>query len=160
MWSACFDEYQHAVVWHYDLVLFGGNGWVLVLAQGFFDLLLDFEQGGIQRGGLCGNLGEVRNMGSAAVCRECTKHRIRLVLNRNAVWHPEHIIHLVHLAPLVFVHTVNIGVHCERYRVVTEDGRQRFVIHAAFQCAGGEGMPQGVEGKVPDVSLLDRKSVV
>ena len=89
MWSACFDEYQHAVVWHYDLVLFGGNGWVLVLAQGFFDLLLDFEQGGIQRGGLCGNLGEVRNMGSAAVCRECTKHRIRLVLNRNAVWPPE-----------------------------------------------------------------------
>lgn len=141
MRSARFDEYQHAVLRYDNLFLFGRNGRVLVLAQGFFDLLLDLQQGGIQRGGLCGNLGEVRNMGSAAVCRECTKHRIRLVLNRNAVWHPEHIIHLVHLAPLVFVHTVNIGVHCERYRVVTEDGRQRFVIHAAFQCAGGEGMP-------------------
>ena len=47
MWSARFDEYQHAVGWHDDLVLFGGNGWVLILAQGFFDLLLDLEQGGV-----------------------------------------------------------------------------------------------------------------
>ena len=47
MWSACLDEYQHAVVWHDDLFLFGRNGQVLVLAQGFLDLLLDFQQGGI-----------------------------------------------------------------------------------------------------------------
>ena len=92
------------------------------MAQGFFDLLLDFEQGSFQRGGLCGNFGEVRNMGGATVCRECTKHRIRLVLYGDAVLHPEHIVHLVHFAPLVFVHTVDIGVHCERHRVVTEDG--------------------------------------
>ena len=52
MWSACLDEYQHAVGRHYDLVLFRGNGRVLVLAQGFLDLLFDFEQGGIRRGGL------------------------------------------------------------------------------------------------------------
>ena len=82
MWSACLDEYQHAVVWHDDLVLFGRNGRVLVLAQDFLDLLLDLEQGGVQRGGLCGDFGEVRNMGGAAVCRECTKHRIRLGLVR------------------------------------------------------------------------------
>ena len=86
------------------------------------DLLLDFEQGGIQRGGLCGNLGEVRNMGGAAVCRECTKHRIGLVLHRDTVLHPEHIVHLVNFAPFVFAHAVNVGVHCERHRVVTEDG--------------------------------------
>ena len=92
------------------------------MAQGFLDLLLDFQQGGFQRGGLCGNFGEVRNMGGAAVCRECAKHRIRLVLNEDAVLHPEHIVHLVHFAPLVFVHAVNVGVHCERHRVVTEDG--------------------------------------
>ena len=122
MRSACLDEYQYAVLWHYDLLLLGRNGRVLVLAQGFFDLLLDFQQGGFQRGGLCGNFGEVRNMGGVAVCRECTKHRIRLVLNGDAVLHPEHIVHLVHLAPLVFVHTVNVGVHCERHRVVTENG--------------------------------------
>ena len=67
MRSTCFDEYQHAVGWHYDLILFGGNGWVLVLAQGFLDLLLDFEQSSFQRGGLCGDLGEVGNMGGAAV---------------------------------------------------------------------------------------------
>ena len=67
MWSACLDEYQYAVLWHYDLLLFGRNGRVLVLAQGFLDLLLDFEQGSVQRGGLCGNFGEVRNMGSTAV---------------------------------------------------------------------------------------------
>ena len=82
VWSACFDKYQHTVGWHYDLVLFGRNGRVLILAQGFLDLLFDFEQGGVQRGGLCGNFGEVRNMGGAAVCRECTKHRIRLGLVR------------------------------------------------------------------------------
>ena len=82
MWSVCLDEYQHAVVWHDDLVLFGRNGRVLVLAQDFLDLLLDLEQGGVQRGGLCGDFGEVRNMGGAAVCRECTKHRIRLGLVR------------------------------------------------------------------------------
>ena len=41
------DEYQHAVGWHYDLVLFGGNGRVLVLAQGFLDLLFDLQQGGV-----------------------------------------------------------------------------------------------------------------
>ena len=67
MRSACLDEYQHAVVWHDDLFLFGRNGWVLVLAQGFLDLLLDLQQGIFQRGGLCGNFGEVRNMGGAAV---------------------------------------------------------------------------------------------
>ena len=50
--------------------------------QGFLDLLLDFEQGSFQRGGLCGNFGEVRNMGGATVCRECAKHRIRLGLVR------------------------------------------------------------------------------
>ena len=52
MWSACLDEYQYAVGWHYDLVLFGRNGRVLILTQGFLDLLLDLEQGGVQRGGL------------------------------------------------------------------------------------------------------------
>ena len=46
------------------------------------DLLLDLEQGGVQRGGLCGDFGEVRNMGGAAICRECAKHRIRLGLVR------------------------------------------------------------------------------
>ena len=121
MRSARFDEYQHAVVWHDDLFLFGRNGRVLVLAQGFLDLLFDLQQGSVQRGGLGSDFGEVGNMGSAAVCRECAKHRIRLVFNRDTVLHPEHIVHLVHLAPLVFVHAVNVGVHCERYRVVTED---------------------------------------
>ena len=82
MRSACLDEYQHAVLRHYNLVLFGGNGRVLVLAQGFLDLLLDLQQGGFQRGGLCGNFGEVGNMGGAAVCQECAKHRIRLGLVR------------------------------------------------------------------------------
>ena len=82
MRSACLDEYQHAVGWHYDLVLFGGNGRVLVLAQGFFDLLLDFEQGSIQRSCLGSNFWEVGNMGGAVICRECAKHRIRLGLVR------------------------------------------------------------------------------
>ena len=67
MWSACFDKYQYAVGWHYDLFLLGRNRWILVLAQGFLDLLLDFEQGGVQRGGLRGDFGEVRNMGGAVV---------------------------------------------------------------------------------------------
>ena len=67
MRSACLDEYQHAVGWHYDLFLFCGNGRVLVLAQGFFDLLLDFEQGSIQCRGLHFNFWKVRNMGGAAV---------------------------------------------------------------------------------------------
>ena len=67
MRSARLDEYQHAVVWHDDLFLLGRNGRVLVLAQGFFDLLFDLQQGGVQREGLCGDFGEVRNMGGAAV---------------------------------------------------------------------------------------------
>ena len=67
MRSACLDEYQHAVGWHYDLVLFGGNGRVLVLAQGFLDLLLDFEQGNIQCRGLHFNFWKIGNMGSAAI---------------------------------------------------------------------------------------------
>ena len=82
MRSACLDEYQHAVLRYDNLFLFCGNGRVLVLAQGFLDLLLDFEQGSFQRGGLCGNFGEVRNIGGVAVCRECAKHRIRLGLVR------------------------------------------------------------------------------
>ena len=128
--------------------------------QGFLDLLLDFQQGGIQRSCLGSDFWEVGNMGCAAVCRECTKHRVRLVLNGDTVLHPEHIVHFVHFAPLVFVHAVDISIHCERYRVVTEDGRQRFVIHAAFQCAGGERVAQGVEGKVPDVSIFQQAVVV
>ena len=44
MWSACLDEYQHAVGRHYDLVLFGRNRWILVLAQGFLDLLFDLQK--------------------------------------------------------------------------------------------------------------------
>ena len=67
MRSACLDEYQHTVVWYDDLFLFGRKGRVLVLAQGFFDLLLDFEQSSFQRGGLCGDFWEVGNMDSAAV---------------------------------------------------------------------------------------------
>ena len=51
MWSACFDKYQYAVLRYDNLILFGGNGRVLILAQGFLDLLFDFEQGGVQRGG-------------------------------------------------------------------------------------------------------------
>ena len=47
MWSACLDEYQHAVGRHYDLFLLGRNGRVLVLTQGFLDLLLDFQQGSV-----------------------------------------------------------------------------------------------------------------
>jgi hypothetical protein len=43
----CFDEYQHAVLRYDNLFLFCGNGRVLVLAQGFLDLLLDLQQGGI-----------------------------------------------------------------------------------------------------------------
>ena len=82
MQSARFDEYQHAVGRDGNLLLFGGNGRVLVLTQGFLDLLFGFEQGGVQRGGLCGNFGEVGNMGGAAICRECAKHRIRLGLVR------------------------------------------------------------------------------
>ena len=91
------------------------------MAQGFLDLLLDFEQGGVQRGGLGSDFGEVGNMGGAAVCRECAKHRIRLVLYGDAVLHPEQIIHLVHLVALVFVHTVDVGIHRECYGVVTEN---------------------------------------
>ena len=67
MRSACLDEYQHAVVWYDDLFLSGRKGRVLVLAQGFFDLLFDFQQGSVQRGDLGSDFGEVRNMGSAAV---------------------------------------------------------------------------------------------
>ena len=122
MRPACLDEYQHAVLRYDDLFLFGGDGRVLVLTQGFLNLLFDFEQGGIQRRGLCGDFGEVRHMGSAAVCREGAKYRIRLVLYGNAVRHPEHIVHLVHFVPFVFVHAVDVGVHCERYGVMTEDG--------------------------------------
>ena len=44
MRSACLDEYQHAVGRHYDLVLFCGNRRVLILAQGFLDLLFDFQK--------------------------------------------------------------------------------------------------------------------
>ncbi len=67
MRSACLDEYQHAVVWYDDLFLFGRNGRVLVLAQGFFDLLFDLEQGSFQRSCLGSNFWEVGNMGSVAV---------------------------------------------------------------------------------------------
>ena len=52
MWSACLDEYQHAVRRDSDLVLFGRNRRVLILTQGFLDLLFDFQQSSIQRGGL------------------------------------------------------------------------------------------------------------
>ena len=82
MRSACLDEYQHAVLRYDNLFLFCGNGRVLVLAQGFLDLLLDFQQGGIQCRGLHFNFWKVRNMGGAAVCRECAKHRVRLGLVR------------------------------------------------------------------------------
>ena len=83
MRSACLDEYQHAVLRYANLFLFCRNGRVLVLAQGFFDLLLDFEQGSFQRGGLCGNFGEVRNMGGAAVRGQGAEYRVRETQNQN-----------------------------------------------------------------------------
>ena len=67
MQSTRFDKYQNAVVRHDDLFLFGRNGRVFVLAQGFLDLLLDFQQGGIQCRGLHFNFWKVRNMGGATV---------------------------------------------------------------------------------------------
>ena len=44
MWSACLDEYQHTARRDSDLVLFGRNGRVLILVQGFLDLLFDFQK--------------------------------------------------------------------------------------------------------------------
>ena len=67
MRSARLDEYQHAVLRYDNLFLSCGNGRVLVLAQGFLDLLLDLQQGGIQRGCLGSDFWKVRNMGGAAV---------------------------------------------------------------------------------------------
>ena len=67
MWSACLDEYQHAVLRYDNLFLFCGNGRVLVLAQGFLDLLFDLQQGSVQRGGLRGDFWKVGNMGGAAI---------------------------------------------------------------------------------------------
>ena len=67
MWSACLDQYQYAVGWHYDLFLLGRNRWILVLAQGFLDLLLNFEQGCFQCGCLGSDFWKVGNMGGAAV---------------------------------------------------------------------------------------------
>ena len=112
MWSACLDEYQHAVGRHCDLVLSGGDWRVLVLAQGFLDLLFDFEQGGVQCGSSHFNFWKVGNMGGAAVCRECAKHRIRLVLDGNVVLHPEHIVHqkiLTRKSESVLIHSVQIN---------------------------------------------------
>ena len=63
----CFDEYQHAVLRYDNLFLFCGNGRVLILAQGFLDLLFDFEQGSIQCRGLHFNFWKVGNMDCAAV---------------------------------------------------------------------------------------------
>ena len=57
-------------------------------------------------------------------------------------------------APFVFVHAVDVCVHCECHGVVAEDGSE--LIHAALQRTGGEGVAQGVEGKVPDVGIFNR----
>lgn len=40
---------------------------------------------------------------------------------------------------------VNIAIQCDRRVLVTEDFRERFDIHAALQCAGCKGMPQGMK---------------
>ena len=44
MWSARLDEYQHTVRRDSDLFLLGRNRRVLVLAQGFLDLLFDLQK--------------------------------------------------------------------------------------------------------------------
>ena len=62
-----FHQHQHAVVRHDNLLLSGRNRRVFVLVQSFFDLLLDIQQGGFQRGCLGSGFWEVGNMGSAAV---------------------------------------------------------------------------------------------
>ena len=81
MRSARLDEYQYAVGWHYDFFLLGRNRWILVLTQGFLDLLFDFKQGGVQC--WCGDndFWKGRNMGGAAVWRKCTEYRVRLILD-------------------------------------------------------------------------------
>ena len=60
-------------------------------------------------------------MGGAAVRRECAEYRVRLVLYGDTVLHSEHIVHLIHLVALVFVHAMDVGIHSECYRVVTEN---------------------------------------
>ena len=57
------------------------------MAQGFLDLLLDLQQGSIQRSCLGSDFWKVGNMGGAAVCREYAEYRIRLVLYGDAVLH-------------------------------------------------------------------------
>ena len=160
MWLARLDEYQYAVGRDYDLFLFGGNRRVLVLTQSFLGVLFDFQQGGAQRRGLCGDFEKIGNMGSAAVWGEGAEYRVRLALYSDAVWHPEHIVHLIHFVALVFVHAMNVGVHCERYRVVTENCQQRFVVHATLQRTSVESVAQGVECKMPGVGILQQTVVV
>lgn len=38
--------------------------------------------------------------------------------------------------------------------------RQCFIVHTAFQCAGGKGVAQSVEGKVADVGILQHVVVI
>ena len=58
-------------------------------------------------------------MGGAAVRGEGAEYRVWLVFHGDAVLHPEHIIHLIHLVAFVFVNAMDVGIHSECYRVVT-----------------------------------------
>jgi CRISPR-associated endonuclease Csn1 len=99
-------------------------------------------------------------VGSAAVCCDCTQHRVRLVLYRDIILYTEHIVHLVHFVALVFIHAVDIGIHSKGYRIVPQNCRQCFVVHTALQCAGGEGVAQSVEGKVANVGVFQHTVIV
>ena len=66
--------------------MFGGNGRVLVLAQGFFDLLLDLQQGSIQRWGLCGNFGEVHTL-STDLAGVAKKANPKLLVTYHRIYH-------------------------------------------------------------------------
>ena len=51
---------------------------------------------------------EIRDVRSTAIRCDCTKHRVRLILYRNAVLHPEHIVHLVHFVAFVLIHAMDV----------------------------------------------------
>ena len=98
--------------------------------------------------------GEVWREGAASLGGHCEEDRVGLLFYGDFQVHAEQIVHFVHFLAFVFVHTVDVGVHCEGYGIVPQNRRKCFVVHATLQRSRCECVSQGMEGEVPDAGVF------
>lgn len=154
-------DHQHLLVLcQGDLVDGDGLGLEDAGEEFLLQVLADHVQAVLEIGAVVGNVGEIRHRDvDGAVGRKCNHDGIGLVADRGGL-DVEQLAHQGHT--LVFMLRQDMGIRVRRkgYRRVAQDHGQSLGVHFLLHRAGGECMPERVEGKMGQACQLQDLIVV